>query len=103
LFQSVESPEKIADEVPTGERQITKPSFPVSIPRKLGGQPRPFLSNASGLTWMQGGNMGAASPGFVLFSEYTGRGNQMSIVSSTESRMGPFRGLRGRPQAVEVS
>ena len=48
----------------------------------LGGEPRPFLDNASGLTWIESG------PGQsrVLFSELTGRGNQMAIVSSTESR-----------------
>jgi len=54
----------------------------------LGGQPRLFLSNASGLTWIQEPKMVAASPPAVLFSEFTGRGNQMSIVSSTESRTG---------------
>jgi eukaryotic-like serine/threonine-protein kinase len=46
----------------------------------LGGQPRLLLSNASGLTW--------TGPS-VLFSELTGRGIQMSIVSSTESRSAP--------------
>jgi DNA-binding winged helix-turn-helix (wHTH) protein/Tol biopolymer transport system component len=48
----------------------------------LGGQPRPFLDNASGLTWIESG------PGSsrLLFSELTGRGDQMAIVSSTESR-----------------
>ena len=55
----------------------------------LGGQPRLFLTNASGLTWIQNErNMVAASPSFVLFSEFTGQGFQMSIVSSTESRTG---------------
>ena len=52
----------------------------------LGGQPRLSLTNAEGLTWIQERNTVAASPPFVLFSELTGRGNQMSIVSSTESR-----------------
>ncbi len=52
----------------------------------LGGQPRLFLTNASGLTWIQERNMAAAGQPVVLFSEFTGRGNQMSIVSSTESR-----------------
>jgi Tol biopolymer transport system component len=51
----------------------------------LGGQPRPFLTNASGLTWIQDRNK-TPSPPSVLFSEFTGRGFQMSIVSSTESR-----------------
>ena len=48
----------------------------------LGGQARPFLANASGLTWIPD------NPPSVLFSELTGRGFQMSIVSSTESRIG---------------
>ncbi len=52
----------------------------------LGGQPRPFLTNAEGLTWIQPRNTGISSPPLVLFSEMTGRGWQMSIVSSTESR-----------------
>src|SRR5437588_4605388 len=43
----------------------------------LGGQPRLFLANASGLTWIEDG------PGQsrLLFSELTGLGNQMAIVS----------------------
>jgi eukaryotic-like serine/threonine-protein kinase len=46
----------------------------------LGGQPRLLFTNASALTW--------TGP-LVLFSELTGRGDQMSIVSSTESRTNP--------------
>jgi len=48
----------------------------------MGGQPRLFLPNSSGLTWIE------AEPGQsrLLFSEMTGRGNQMAIVSSTENR-----------------
>ncbi len=52
----------------------------------LGGQPRLFLTNAEGLTWIQEPNLAAAHPPSVLFSEMTGRDVQMSIVSSTESR-----------------
>jgi Tol biopolymer transport system component len=52
----------------------------------LGGQPRLFLTNASALTWTRERNTVAAAPPSVLFSEFTGRGIQMSIVSSTESR-----------------
>ncbi|OFW25943.1 MAG: hypothetical protein A3H97_12485 [Acidobacteria bacterium RIFCSPLOWO2_02_FULL_65_29] len=52
----------------------------------LGGQPQLFLRNASGLRWVQEPRTGAAGRPFVLFSEFTGRGVQMSIVSSTESR-----------------
>ena len=48
----------------------------------LGGQPRRFLANAEGLTWIEGG---VGQPQF-LFSELTGRGHQLAIVSSTESR-----------------
>jgi serine/threonine protein kinase len=54
----------------------------------LGGQPRPLLTNASGLTWIQERNTVATGPPLVLFSEFTGRGAQMSIVSSSESRTG---------------
>jgi Tol biopolymer transport system component len=48
----------------------------------LGGQPRPLLANASGLTWIEAGPRQSR----VLFSELTGRSHQMAIVSSTESR-----------------
>jgi DNA-binding winged helix-turn-helix (wHTH) protein/Tol biopolymer transport system component len=49
----------------------------------LGGQPRLFLANASGLTWIE---TGPRESRLLLFSELTGRGDQMAIVSSTESR-----------------
>jgi eukaryotic-like serine/threonine-protein kinase len=48
----------------------------------LGGQPRLLLSNASGLTWIDAGSKESG----ILFSELTGVGDQMAIVSSTESR-----------------
>jgi Tol biopolymer transport system component/predicted Ser/Thr protein kinase len=48
----------------------------------LAGEPRRFLANAEGLTWIEAG---AGQPR-ILFSELTGRGHQMAIVSSTESR-----------------
>src|SRR5207248_56918 len=48
----------------------------------LGGQPRLFLANAEGLTWMA---TGSGQPR-LLFSEMTGRGDQMAIVTATESR-----------------
>ena len=54
----------------------------------LGGQPRPFLTNASGLTWIRGATAPPTDQPSVLFSAFTGRGFQMSIVSSTESRAG---------------
>ena len=50
----------------------------------LGGQPRLFLTNASGLTWIETGPRQSR----ILFSELTGHGPQMAIVSSTESRAG---------------
>jgi Tol biopolymer transport system component/tRNA A-37 threonylcarbamoyl transferase component Bud32 len=50
----------------------------------LGGPPRLLLANASGLTWIP--NPAGGSSPRVLFSEFTGRGFQMSIASSTESR-----------------
>jgi serine/threonine protein kinase/WD40 repeat protein len=48
----------------------------------LGGQPSLLLANAAGLTWIKPEG-GQAS---LLFSEMTGRGQQMGIVTSTESR-----------------
>jgi Tol biopolymer transport system component len=49
----------------------------------LGGQPpRPFLTNAEGLTWIDA----PAGQPRLLFSETTGRDVQMGIVTSTESR-----------------
>jgi DNA-binding winged helix-turn-helix (wHTH) protein/Tol biopolymer transport system component len=61
-----------------------KPSsaFDTWVVPVLGGQPRLFLTNASGLTWIESG----ARQSRLLFSELTGRGGQMAIVSSTESR-----------------
>jgi serine/threonine protein kinase/Tol biopolymer transport system component len=52
----------------------------------LGGQPQRLLTNAEGLTWIGAQQSGTARAPRVLFSELTGRGAQMSIVSSTESR-----------------
>jgi eukaryotic-like serine/threonine-protein kinase len=51
----------------------------------LGGQPQRVLINAAGLHWLPN----ASLPARVLFSEMTGRGAQMSIVSATESRSDP--------------
>ena len=48
----------------------------------LGGQPSLLLANAEGLTWIK---PGSGQPR-LLFSEMTGRGQQMGIVTSTESR-----------------
>jgi DNA-binding winged helix-turn-helix (wHTH) protein/Tol biopolymer transport system component len=49
----------------------------------FGGRPRLYLANASGLTWIESGPLRSR----LLFSELTGRGDQMAIVTSTESRM----------------
>ena len=43
----------------------------------LGGEPKPLLSNAAGLTWLDEQT--------VLFSEIT-KGNHMGVVTATESR-----------------
>ena len=53
----------------------------------LGGRPQLLLSNSSGLTWIRKPGERAAGPS-LLFSEFTGRGYQMSIVSSSENRTG---------------
>ena len=50
-----------------------------------GGQPRRILSNAEGLTWFTD----RAGQLRVLFSEMTGLGGQMSIVTATDRRTGP--------------
>jgi eukaryotic-like serine/threonine-protein kinase len=55
----------------------------------LGGQPRPFLSNASALTWIHDPATPTTSSASVLFSAFTGRGFQMSVLASTESRSAP--------------
>jgi eukaryotic-like serine/threonine-protein kinase len=52
----------------------------------LGGEPRPLLTNASGLTWIRDPQLPSTSPPSVLFSAFTGQGFQMAIASSTESR-----------------
>ena len=52
-----------------------------------GGAPRPFVTNASGLTWIDTtSNQGGREQ--ILFSEFTGRGIQMSIVASAENGAG---------------
>jgi len=51
----------------------------------LGGQPQRALTNAEGLSWI--GDRSSAAR--VLFSEMTGHGGQMSVVTATESRANP--------------
>lgn len=70
---------RIAYATPIGDHVET---FDMWLVPLLGGQPQHWLKNAEGLTWMNG----PAEPGRVLFSELTGRGGQMSLVTSTESR-----------------
>jgi hypothetical protein len=56
----------------------------------LGGQePRRFLANSEGLTWIPEANQAGAAQPRVLFSEMTGKGITMAVVSSTESRSDP--------------
>ena len=53
----------------------------------LGGQePRRFLANAEGLTWIQERGEGGVRQPRLLFSELTGKGITMAVVSATESR-----------------
>jgi eukaryotic-like serine/threonine-protein kinase len=59
-----------------------------SVPVR-GGPPRRLLTNAEGLTWVQQPNTQASAPPVVMFSELTGLGGQMSIVSSSETRTDP--------------
>ncbi len=69
-----------------------------------GGTPRPFVTNASGLTWIDGASQ-AGGQEQILFSEFTGRGFQMSIVAAAESGAGrrhdlpAARGWHGAPLA----
>ena len=49
----------------------------------LGGEPSLLVTNASGLSWIEKGDRHSQ----LLFSELTGRGEQMAIVSSTTSRL----------------
>jgi Tol biopolymer transport system component len=57
-------------------------SFETWVVPVLGGPPQRLLSNAEGLTWVNT----ASEPSRVLFSELTGRGGQMALVTATESR-----------------
>ena len=49
-----------------------------------GGQPQRMLTNAEGMTWFN-----ERGQPRILFSEMTGLGGQMSIVSATERRTAP--------------
>jgi serine/threonine protein kinase len=53
----------------------------------LGGQePRKFLANAEGLTWIPQRTAAGISQSILLFSYMTGKGITMAVASSTESR-----------------
>jgi serine/threonine protein kinase/Tol biopolymer transport system component len=52
----------------------------------LGGEPRQFMINASGLTWIRG----AETP-HVLFSEHTREGIHMVLTTASEGRLSPRR------------
>jgi len=62
------------------------------VPAAGGAPPRRLLANAEGLTWFRN----AAGESRALFSELTGVGAHMSIVTSTESRRDP-RGIYAPP------
>lgn len=62
-----------------GPETMTMDTWVVPV---LGGEPQRWLTNAEGLTW----SVDRAGKSRVMFSELTGHGFQMSIVSSTESR-----------------
>jgi len=55
------------------------------VPADAGAPPRRLLTNAEGLTWFRN----HAGEPRVLFSELTGLGAQMSVVTSTENRTDP--------------
>jgi Tol biopolymer transport system component len=61
------------------------PSMDTWVVPVAGGQPKLILTNAEGMTWFTDGGGQLR----VLFSEMTGLGGQMSIVSSTERRTAP--------------
>jgi Tol biopolymer transport system component len=61
----------------------TSADFVTWVVPVLGGQPQRFLSNAEGLAWINR----PMESSRVLFSEMTGHGAQMALVTSTESRM----------------
>jgi eukaryotic-like serine/threonine-protein kinase len=53
----------------------------------LGGQePRRFLANSEGLNWIQEKTQNGSSEPRLLFSEGTGKGITLAVVSATESR-----------------
>jgi serine/threonine protein kinase len=66
----------------TGTVSENVPLFQTWVVSVLGGRPQLLLTNAEGLSWISG----AAESPRVLFSELTGVGGRMSLVTSTESR-----------------
>jgi len=63
---------------------IDSPSMDTWVVPVAGGRPQRMLTNAEGMTWFT--DRGQLR---ILFSEMTGLGAQMSIVSSTERRTAP--------------
>jgi Tol biopolymer transport system component len=57
-----------------------------TVPVLGGQQPRRLLSNAEGLRWIEEPTQTGGTSPRVLFSELTGKGITMAVVSSTESR-----------------
>jgi serine/threonine protein kinase len=77
--------------LPDGERisystgiGIDSPTLDTWVVPVAGGRPQRILTNAEGMTWFN--DRGQLR---ILFSEMTGLGAQMSIVSSTERRTAP--------------
>jgi Tol biopolymer transport system component len=56
------------------------------VPVLGGQQPRRFLANAEGLSWIQEKRADGTSRPRLLFSELTGKGITMAVISATESR-----------------
>jgi Tol biopolymer transport system component len=68
-----------------GSPSMDSPSMDTWVVPVAGGRPQRILTNAEGLTWFND----RAGQVRVLFSEMTGLGGQMSIVSSTDRRTDP--------------
>ncbi len=74
------SADRVAYSVDPNARRMDTWVVPV-----LGGEPRPMLANASGLTWLANP---AGSPR-IMFSEFTGESIHMSLATATENRADP--------------
>ena len=79
--------------LPDGERisystgiGVDSPTLDTWVVPVAGGRPQRMLTNAEGMTWFN-----ERGQPRILFSEMTGLGGQMSIVSSTERRTAPHK------------